>query len=266
MIGLPKAIHPDVREMDALRQKVDSQLNAYLNSYTPQSKLLNKPPPKEDIERLKELARSPPQRMNTISQSVYERNRNWVHFCLTRYMEQLKVFTETGQRYRFYTPEMLGKEPAKVAGGTAELTPAQEAQRRVNRRLHGVEEEGQIPEGTEVGKHAPMGASAPQQGAADAASASVAPAAPRMQRKVLIKRIIRKKADGTQEVIEQRTVVEVPVGDSGATPRPAVAAKPASPAPPQPKPPAAPKPPRKPPAPRPVDRELDDFFKKYNLK
>ncbi|MFN7971629.1 MAG: hypothetical protein U0166_04680 [Acidobacteriota bacterium] len=332
-IGLPKSIHPEVREMDDLRQKLDSQYNAYLNSGTVTAKAINKPPTKEDIDRMNYLARVAPARMNVISQSVYERNRNWVYFVMSRYIEQIKVFEETGYRHRLYTPEMLGKkaltalgESGQVRRGDGRLTPAQEAQRKINRKLHGVAEEGEIPDGVATGALAPMSASAPQQTpggtAAGEARAPRPPAAPgaqaapgqKMQRKVIIKRIIKKKADGTQEVIEQRTVVEVPVGDAPAKPaapagsplpkpaplpapvsatnpsapatkpapqapspaKPAAPAKPALPAakpaaPPPAAPPAAPQiarpaaPPKPAPA-RPVDKEIDDFFKKYNLK
>lgn len=277
-MAIPRSVPPEIREMDELRQRLDSQLNAYLNSPTPAARLLNKPPPKEDMDRIRELARVAPPRLNPVAQSIWERNRNWVNFVLVRYIEQLKCFEETGYRHRLYTPQMLGKSAPPVTG--TEQTPAQQAQRRVNRMLHGVKEGEEIPADAVKGDLAPMSASAPQQGggavasAAPAAAPAAAGATPpadgvrRIQRKVIIKRIIKKKADGTQEVIEQRTVVEVPLDG------PPVGAGAAAKAPPSVPPAQAParapaavaRPVPKPAPAKPVDKELDDFFKKYNLK
>ena len=63
---------------------------------------------------------------------------------LVRYVEQMKIFEETGYRHRLYTAQMLGKPPVTNDPG-ADLTPAQQAQRRINRMLHGVKEGEAIP-------------------------------------------------------------------------------------------------------------------------
>ncbi len=244
-VKLPKSILPEVRKMDQLRQHLDAKLNAYLNSFSPQAKLRNKPPKKEEIEQIQQMARLPPKRMNVVTKSVYERNRNWVIFVLSRYLEQIKTFDETGHRHRFYTPEMLGREAksrfAREGAAKQPSSEAAEAQMRVNRKLKGLSSTDEIPlqESSAAKKEKPPPAPSPEH-----------PKGRQVKRKVLVKRIIRKKADGTKEIIEKRTVINVPVDHPEPASRPAAARPRKKVQPPE----------------RPVDKEIDDFFKKYNIK